>query len=99
MNYKISNEATLDLEEIWLYTFNNWSIQRADRYYNQLLDEIEFISNNPKSGKDYSAIKNGYYRSKVNSHYIFYRINQSENLVEIIRILHQRMDIENQLSE
>ncbi|MGN6339512.1 MAG: type II toxin-antitoxin system RelE/ParE family toxin [Ginsengibacter sp.] len=37
MNYNISNEASLDLEEIWLYTFEHWSIEQADKYYNQLL--------------------------------------------------------------
>ena len=48
MNYNISNEASLDLEEIWLYTFEHWSIEQADKYYNQLLNEIEYISKNPK---------------------------------------------------
>lgn len=52
MNYNISKKASLDLEEIWLYTFEHWLIEQADRYYNQLLNEIEYISKNPKSGKD-----------------------------------------------
>jgi toxin ParE1/3/4 len=32
MKYKISREANLDLENIWLYTFENWSKVQADRY-------------------------------------------------------------------
>ncbi len=44
MNYKISNEASYDLEKIWwLYTFENWSIEQADRYINLIIDEIEFV--------------------------------------------------------
>lgn len=60
MNYNISNEAALDLEEIWLYTFEHWSIEQADKYYNQLLNEIEYISKNPKSGKDFSNFRKGF---------------------------------------
>ncbi|WP_414635406.1 type II toxin-antitoxin system RelE/ParE family toxin [Agriterribacter sp.] len=36
--------------------------------------------------------------SKVKSHLIFYRLTEKQNEIEIIRILHQRMDIESQLN-
>ena len=65
MNYNISNEAALDLEEIWLYTFEHWSIEQADKYYNQLLNEIEYISKNPKSGKDSSHIRKDIFVPKL----------------------------------
>lgn len=94
MNYKISKEATNDLEKIWLYTFENWSVEQADRYFNLIMDEIEYITQNPKSGKDYSEIRKGYFRSKIKSHFIFYKINPKKDEIEIIRILHQQMDIE-----
>ena len=32
MNIKISNEAQFDFENIWLYTFETWSKEQADRY-------------------------------------------------------------------
>ncbi len=99
MKYKISTEAQNDIEKIWLYTFETWSLEQADRYYNLIFDEIEFITKNPKSGKDYNDVRKDYYRSKVKSHYIFYKINQKKAEIEIIRILHQQMDIENRLSE
>jgi len=53
MKYKISTEAQNDIKKIWLYTFETWSLEQADRYYNLIFDEIEFITKNPKSGKDY----------------------------------------------
>lgn len=65
MTYKISNEAQIDIEKIWLYTFNNWSLQQADRYINLILDEIEYLTQYPTSGKAYDHIREGYYRSKV----------------------------------
>lgn len=99
MIFKISNEAQHDLENIWLYTFETWSAEQANRYYNLILDEVEYLAGNPTSGKDYSHVRKGYLRSKVKSHFIFYKINKKENVVEIIRILHQQMDIENRLAE
>jgi len=97
MNYKISKQAEIDLENIWLYTFEEWSLQQADYYFDLLMNEIEYISENPKSGKDYSNVRKGYFRSKIKSHFICYRINPKEEQIEIIRILHQQMDIDSHI--
>lgn len=99
MNYKISKEAEIDIEKIWLHTFEEWSLEQADYYMDLILDEIEYLAKTPKSGKDYNEIRKGYFRSRVKSHFIFYRINLKEERIEIIRILHEKMDIDNQLGE
>ena len=99
MTYKISREAQIDIESIWLYTYETWSIEQADRYFNLIIDEIEFLASNPNSGKDFNYIRKGYYRSKVKSHFIFYKINLNENEIEIIRILHQQMDVKSRLND
>ncbi len=92
MKFKISKEASNDLEKIWLYTFETWSSEQADRYFNLLLNEIEYIAINPQAGKDYSKIRKGYFRSRIKSHFLFYKVNAEEEEVEIVRILHQQMD-------
>ena len=97
MIYKLSHEAEKDLQNIWLYTFENWSNNQADHYINLILDEIEFVSLQPNSGTDYSHLRKGYFRLKIKSHFVFYKINKKKNQIEVIRVLHQRMDIENQL--
>lgn len=99
MKYKLSKEAAKDLENIWLYTFEHWSGEQADRYYNLLLDEIEHAAKNPRAGKDYDHVREGYFRIRSKSHYIFYKIDSIENVIEIVRILHQRMDIEARLND
>jgi toxin ParE1/3/4 len=96
INYRISEKAIEDLENIWLYTLKTWSVEQADRYYNLLIEEITYISGNYDSGKSMAHVKPGYRASKVKSHLIFYR-KAKDNIVEIIRILHQSMDIENRL--
>jgi toxin ParE1/3/4 len=94
--YRISEKAIQDLEDIWLYTFKTWSKEQADRYYQLIIDEIEFVSKNNESGKDMGHIKIGYKASKVKSHLIFFR-KVDDSSIEVIRILHQQMDIEKRL--
>ena len=99
MKYKISWKAVEDIENIWFYTLETWSVQQADRYYNLIFDEIEYIAKHPLSGTDYDYIRKNYRCSKVKSHLIFYRYKKEEEFIEIIRILHQSMDIEERLNE
>lgn len=44
------------------------------------------------SGKSMEHVRKGYRASKVKSHFIFYRI--VNDTIEVIRILHERMDTE-----
>ena len=90
-----TNEAVKDLEEIWSYTKQKWSIVQADRYYSLIIDEIEFISSNPLLGRSIDYIKEGYRSTKVKSHIIFYK--QEKDAIVVVRILHQRMDTENKM--
>ncbi len=99
MKYKISVKAFEDIENIWLYTFENWSLEQADRYVNLIFDEIEYLSDNPTSGKDFSHVRKHYRCSKVKSHLVLYRFIENQNEIEIIRVLHERMDIENRLND
>ena len=58
MNYKISKLAEIDLENIWLYTFEEWSLEQADYYYDLIMNEIEYISDNPKYEHSLLKIRN-----------------------------------------
>ena len=91
----ISEKAVSDLEEIWLYTVQKWSVEQADRYYNLIFDEINYICRNINTGKSMKDVRKGYLASKVKSYLIFFRV--SNDTLEIIRILHERMDIKNRL--
>lgn len=99
MKHKLSVKASEDIESIWLYIFGNWSLEQADRYINLIFDEIEYLSGNPNSGKDFSHVRKNYRCARVKLHLIFYRLIEKLSEIEVIRVLHQRMDIENRLSE
>jgi len=93
IKYRLTNEAKNDLEKIWIYTYKNFSVKQADKYYRLIIDEFDFLASNPFSGKSVDYIKEGYRVSKIKSHLIFYKLSVDEK-IEIIRILHKRMDIE-----
>ena len=94
--YRISQQAIEDLDKIWLYTFNKWSKEQADRYFDLIIAEIEFIADNYLIGKSVEETRQNYRVTKIKSHLIYYRKVENE-IVEIVRILHKRMDIKKRL--
>ena len=94
--YQISKQAINDLNEIWVYTFNKQSKNQADHYYDLIIREIEFIADNYLIGKPVEHSRKNYRVTKVKYHLIFYR-KLENGIVEIVRILNQRMDIKKRL--
>lgn len=92
--YRLSPLAETDFEDIWLYTFHNWSIEQADRYQTQIIAAIEALADGKKTGRPVT-VREGYYKYPVGSHVVFYR--QSSSSLDVIRVLHQRMDVSSHL--
>ena len=99
MTYILSIKAQMDLQDIWLYTFENWSLDQADNYIRSILAEIEQHAVNPEKGIERTRVRNGYRCFQVKSHVIFYRTIDHVTDIEVIRVLHKRMDIENRLRD
>lgn len=93
-----TNKAIEDLSAIWEYTLETWSEKQADRYYKLLINACMELAENPNSGKSYFKIYPDLYGKRISKHLIFYRL-VAENQLEISRILHDRMDLENRLEE
>lgn len=96
--YKLTNKAVEDLTRIWDYTFEKWSEEQADKYYNMLLENCQYIADNPDLGKNYEGIIQELFGFKANRHIIFYR-RIDDRSIEITRILHERMDLKNRIAE
>ena len=94
---QISDKAISDIDEIWHYTVEKWSIEQANHYYDLIFKEIGNIGHNPDCGKKIDNIRKNYRVVKILAHFVFYRIRTDR--VEIIRILHHRMDIGTRLRE
>ena len=94
-----SNKAVEDLTDIWNYTVETWSETQADKYYTLLVDTCRQIADSPHTlGKEYAEIMEGLFGYRTGKHIIFYR-SASERAVEVVRILHERMDLNNLIVE
>ena len=97
-NYSLTNKAVEDLSSIWEYTYEAWSESQADKYYELLTSSFEEIVQNPERGKNYDEIDKTIFGLRVGKHIVFYHLSQSGD-IEIIRILHERMDLKNKLDK
>ena len=97
-SYRSTKKAAEDLSYIWKYTFDTWSESQADHYFKMLLDSCQDISDGKAIGKQYDGIYSGLLGKKVGKHIIFYRIINHE-VVEVVRILHERMDLRKRIRE
>lgn len=96
--FRLTNKAVEDLNNIWIYTFENWSEQQADKYYHSLLNSCGEIAGNPEMGKKYPGILQVLFGYKTNSHVIFYRVLPTGH-IEITRILHEKMDLKSRIGD
>lgn len=96
--YIFTYKAVDDLEKIWDYTYEVWSENQADKYYWLIIEVCGEIAKFPKIGKNYDEIIEEILGFKVGKHIIFYRRTEPKG-IEVVRILHERMDLRNRLGE
>tara|TARA_R110000823_G_scaffold309545_1_gene433786 strand:+ start:3022 stop:3321 length:300 start_codon:yes stop_codon:yes gene_type:complete len=96
--YKLTNKAVDDLSKIWDYTFEVWSENQADKYFDSLITNCQEIADNPDLVRTYDGISKQLLGLKTNRHIIFYRTLE-QDYVEITRILHERMDLKKRITE
>lgn len=93
--YVLSPRAQADLDEIWDYSAANWGDDQAEAYTRQIQAAVELIAADPRRGRACDDIRPGYSRFTVGSHVLFYR--RAESGIDVVRILHQRMDFDRHL--
>ncbi len=89
--FKLTNKAREDLIGIARYTEKNWGQEQRKVYLKQLDDLFHTLAANPDLGRSCSEIRQGYFKYPDDRHVIFYRLG-NESAIEIIRVLHKRMD-------
>ena len=90
----ISERAHRDLDAIWQYSFKQWSNAKADEYYLAIRDKLRAALADPESGLPVE-IRPGCRKLLSGSHIIYYR--PVADGIEIIRVLHQSMDVRRHL--
>lgn len=92
MRIRLSRSARRDLSDIWRYSAQRWDGAQADRYMRTITDSFDRLASGSADGRDADEIRPGYLKLAVGSHVIFYRMGGSD-IIEIVRILHRRMDV------
>lgn len=88
--YRLTPAAQRDLSSIWDYTVERWDARQAETYVLEIRSAIERIAEQPDRGRAVDEIRTGYRRYAIGSHLVFFI--ESDDGVDVIRILHQRMD-------
>ncbi len=94
----LRQKAIDDLSSIWIYTAETWSEKQADKYHNMIKIACRNIANGIVIGKTYDNVNPNLLGYQIGKHIVFYQ-ECSRGEVEVVRILHERMDIENRLKE
>ena len=84
-NYRLSDKADEDLSRLYEYGILHYGQERADRYYNGLIERCEELAENPRLWQAVDHIRPGYRRSVYGRHSIYYRIDP--DAIVIMRIL------------
>ena len=93
----LSEETKRDLEDIWHTTAHRWSIDQANKYYELLEEGINQLSKTPELGRVLHEVSEEYRIYKVKSHLIIYSLEGRR--LEILRILHERMEKKRHIGE
>ncbi|MEV8146243.1 type II toxin-antitoxin system RelE/ParE family toxin [Specibacter sp. NPDC078709] len=88
---RLTPAAQQDLSSIWDFSQQRWDEKQAEIYISEMRAAIERIAADPHRGRACDEIREGYRRYGIGSHLIFY-IEKNDS-VDVIRILHQRMDL------
>lgn len=93
--YRLTPSAKSDLIKIYNYTVETSGEKQAEKYLQDIEDKLDQLAANPEFGRKRPEISPGYYSYLVHKHVIFY-LNSGSH-IDIIGILHGKMDIEKNL--
>lgn len=89
--YVISQAARMDLNEIWDFSEKRWNVDQAESYYRKLTEVFAGLDIGTLRGRPVAGQPSNVLRYSVESHTVFFRVGDSGD-IEIIRVLHKRMD-------
>ncbi len=94
--YKLTRKALADFDAIGLYSLEQWGLNKAESYLSDLDASFDRLAQDVLLGRNRSEIRAGLLAYPCNSHMIFFRRDDADN-VEVLRILHQSMAFDRHL--
>ncbi|ADZ92025.1 type II toxin-antitoxin system RelE/ParE family toxin [Marinomonas mediterranea] len=90
-NISIRPLARQDMLDIWQYTYDTWGTSQADSYIKDMSVSFEMLAESPLLGREAGYIQVGIRLHPYKHYIILYQF--TENKLDIVRVLHERMDI------
>ncbi|MGM0416394.1 MAG: type II toxin-antitoxin system RelE/ParE family toxin [Thermodesulfobacteriota bacterium] len=91
----LTPKAKSDLSHIWDYTLAEWGIDQAEKYVRELWEAMQSQALDSSPSADIGDVRAEYRKVISGSHVVFFKL--SVDGIDVIRILHQRMDFERHL--
>lgn len=95
--FVVSRAAQSDLASIADHTEQRWGRAQRMQYLAMLKDGIATIRKSPAAGMPRDDVRQGLRSMPCGQHVLFYRATLDS--IELVRVLHQRMDVHSQLSD
>ncbi len=89
--------AEQDLIDIWLYTLEMWGDKQADKYLDELEQVFKLLAGSPLICRERYELTPAVRIHHHAHHLIVYEALQDG--INIIRVLHESMDVESQLED
>lgn len=89
--------AQRDLDAIWNYTAAAWGVDQAESYLQTLRRDMERLRGYPELGPAHLSRHAAFRKLASGHHIIFYLV--AGPAVEVVRVLHERMDVSRQLGD
>ena len=83
--YRLTLAADADIDRIFIFGFQTFGLEQADRYVSNLYEHLDDLADNPKRWPAVEHIRAGHRRSVCGVHSVYYRIDPNE--IIIMRIL------------
>ena len=97
MIFRLTRPAIKDLAEIGKHTRKEWGDEQSKKYQIALSTRLKWLCRNKPLWRERPELQEGIYTYNEHSHIIVFL--EYENGIEILRILHQRMDPVRHLSK
>jgi toxin ParE1/3/4 len=94
---EFADAARQDIHDIAVYTERTWGVAQRQRYMDEIRTALARLRDGTLPSRMRDDIRVGYRSVSVGRHVVFYR--ESDEVIVVLRLLHERMDMHRRLAE
>lgn len=97
MTYQVTRSAQRDLQEIYLYTSQEWGRRQGDLYLAALRTRFSWLRINKPLWRARTELGAGIYSYMHERHVIVFK--EDAGCLQVLRVLHERMELDRHVGE